>query len=256
VQAGERERLEREMQLAAEIQKGLWPGRLPHAPGCSVAWRLLPARQVGGDLLDIGCDPAGRLRLVIGDVSGKGLPAAVFGESARGMVGMAWQAGLEPGALLGGMNRLFCQKAAGADRQPRINLALAAAVIDGPARCVRLANAGFPYPVHVAASGMPPVFLELPGLPLAVLPDFEYGELVFQGETGDLLVFASDGIAETRDADGVFFGFDRLLATLGRSAGRKPDEVIRDLIADLEEFSGGREQADDRAVLAIRFDPT
>jgi serine phosphatase RsbU (regulator of sigma subunit) len=240
---------EQERTAAEILQRSLLPSHLPEAPGLRAAARYLPAgarNEVGGDWYDLFPLGPGRMGVVMGDVMGRGIPAAsVMGQLRNGLRMLAFQ-DMDPAAALQLLNRML---GAGED-SPLATVAYG--VIDVPGRTLTLANAGH----------MPTLLLRGPdsryldrriGLPLGALPDATYTTTVDRLEPGDALILYTDGLIEQRDR-GLDEGLDALLA-VARSAGlthpADPDAIC-DLL--LESFRRDSDE-DDTAALVLLLDP-
>ena len=168
-----------------------------------------PAREVGGDLYDVLRLPGDRLFVVLGDVSGKGIPAAMFMMLATALLRVAARGGLEASELLARLNEELC-----VDNPTSMFVTLACAVADGAAGTLRYAMAGHPTPVLLTAAGEPRLLSADAGTIVGVLPGLTFPSATVQLEPGDTLVLYSDGVTESFDPQGRAFGEDRLLGAL------------------------------------------
>ena len=222
--------LETEMAAAREVQQIILPEQLEHVPGFSIESAYVPAQQVGGDFFQILPAAEGSLLLVIGDVAGKGLPAAMLVSVLVGAIRGVTEYTSEPAELLANLNQRLVGRVAG-----NFSTALAAHIFsDGS---VVLSNAGHLPPYldgqEVAISG---------ALPLGAKAGTRYETMRFQMPRGSRLTFYSDGIVEAQDAKGELFGFER-----SRQISMEPVAAI---VEAAKQFG----QQDDMTVIAITRD--
>ena len=197
---------EQELAAAQQVQQLLLPGHGQPLPGFSVESVYQPATQVGGDFFQVLCTPTGGLLLVVGDVAGKGLPAAMMVSVIVGAIRTAAEFTSDPAELLAHLNRRLVGRSAGG-----FSTALAARI--GPNGQVEIANAGHLSPYLDGRE------IELPGaLPLGILSPLGYETASFHMPPGSRLVFLSDGVIEARNAKGELFGFARSQALAAQSA--------------------------------------
>jgi sigma-B regulation protein RsbU (phosphoserine phosphatase) len=213
--------------------------------------RLEPARELGGDFYDFLALEPYTLTVAVGDVSGKGVPAALYSAFAGELVRSRTyrrrytKVRTGPGDILESMNRILH------DRQlEEYYCTLCYAQFDFKQRLVTMSNSGLPYPIHSSAEGTGQV--HLPGVPLGSVPGITYDELTIPLHAGDVFVFCSDGIYEAMDAEGCEFTADRLLAVVERTR-TQPAKAIVDAIYDaVYAFCGDAEPNDDRTAVVIK----
>lgn len=246
-QALEKERLERELDLAAEIQRQLLPARLPELPGFELAGWSRPARHVGGDFYDMVPLPLDSLGLVVADVSGKGMPAALLVSTLRSGLRLLLDQ-MEAGpALLERLNR-HIHESSGSNRFITFCLVHA---MPGSGDLTYL-NAGHNPALLIRAATGEADELEPSGLPLGMLPGATYETLSARMERGDLLCMYSDGITECPSPGDEEFGTERL-ADLLRELREEPlDAVVQAIDRATGAFACGRPQADDQTVVLLR----
>ena len=241
-------RLQNDLNTAREIQRQLLPKGAREVPGLDLSAAYAPARELGGDFYDFHPYGEGRLAFALGDVSGKGTAAALYGSLAIGTLReVVSDSSLGPAKLLSALN----QRMFGARLEAKF-IALLFGVYDAPARRLTLANGGEPYPLLVR--GGVTTELQVAGVPLGIFADSEYEEITIDLLPGDIVVCASDGILESEDSDQQEFGADRLHALL---AGITPDEpalIIADrILAATDEYSGAESTPhDDRTLIVLR----
>jgi sigma-B regulation protein RsbU (phosphoserine phosphatase) len=238
-------RLERDLKSAREIQMHLMPSLRPSIPGLEVGVRFQPARELGGDLYDFISYGRERHVLAIGDVSGKGAPAALYGAMAGGI-----------------LRSLAPQKLVATDMLKKLNLALLERKIDGHfitltyavweprTRALRLANAGMPLPILVRQGRSQSIRAE--GVPLGLLEQSDYQDVSLHLERGDLLAMFSDGIIEANDLEQEEFGMRRLENFLRARANEPITEIIDSLFAEVAQFEHGRPRRDDQTLVLAR----
>jgi serine phosphatase RsbU (regulator of sigma subunit)/anti-sigma regulatory factor (Ser/Thr protein kinase) len=242
-QARERERVQRELEVAQLIQQHFLPLTLPQPSGWSVQAHYRPARAVGGDFYDIVERPDGLLAFAVGDVTDKGVPAAMVMAATRSFLRAAGQETGSPGEVLARVNDNLVP-----DMPPRMFVTCLYGILDPAAGTLRFANAGHNLPIvrHESRTSE----LRATGMPLGLLPGLRYDEVEARLEPGDQLVLHSDGIAEAHGPGREMYGMPRLLATVAESdAG---DRLIADILASLERFTGSDwEQEDDITVVSL-----
>ncbi len=237
-------RMEREMKLAQAVQKELLPASAPRMPGLDLAARTVPARELGGDLYDYLPYKSQRLGIALGDVSGKGAGAALYGAMFSGLL-RSQQEIQSPGAVLQALNQALLER-----RIESQFMTLLLGIWHERSRKLVLSNSGLPYPIHCSAAGTHQV--RVAGLPLGMLPAAGYDEATVALQPGDLLVMVSDGITETQNGKGEEYGRTRLERLL-REAQQQPLAVLLDLLfADVAHFGEHRPAADDRTVVVLR----
>ncbi|WP_298405955.1 GAF domain-containing SpoIIE family protein phosphatase, partial [uncultured Chloroflexus sp.] len=241
-----RQRLERELDLASEIQASFLPNCCPFVPGLQIEAFYRAARQVGGDFYDfIELPPATpasapRLGVVIADVTDKGVPAALFMALSRTLLRASAIDGRPPVAVLQRANRLIL-----ADSRAGLFVTCFYAQIDPVTGQITFANGGHNYPLlyrHATGQVIP---LAAQGIVLGIIPDphFAPGDLAF--EPGDVLLFYTDGITEAMNAERELFGDDRLAAVLRATHHQTPAEIVAAVLAAVNAFAGDAPQADD-----------
>jgi serine phosphatase RsbU (regulator of sigma subunit)/anti-sigma regulatory factor (Ser/Thr protein kinase) len=243
-EAKERERIEQELQVAALIQQTLLPKELPSISGWNVDAFYRPARAVGGDFydfIDLGGD---RLGVVIGDVTDKGVPAALVMATCRSMLRSAALNHDSPSAVLADVNDALVPEI-----PPAMFVTCLYAIIDTGVGEVVFANAGHNLPYVRTGEGV--VELRATGMPLGLMQGMGYEERTHRLEDGDLMVLTSDGITEAHNPDGEMYGFSRLLGKVGTSG--KDDDLVDSLVGDLERWTGpDAEQEDDITLVVVR----
>jgi PAS domain S-box-containing protein len=238
-EAQERERIEQELRIARLIQQTLLPKALPELSGYDIAAYYQPAREVGGDFYDFLLLQDGCLGLVMGDATGKGMPAALVMAAARSMLRAVAQSSDSPAEVLKRANEALV-----ADIPPKMFVTCFYAVLDPETGRLRYANAGhdLPYLRH----GGDTEELRARGMPLGLMPGMGYEQKELVLEAGDSVFFYSDGLVEAHDPEGEMFGFPRLRRLIAANSVGSGEELVNFLLEELYSFAGeGWEQEDD-----------
>jgi phosphoserine phosphatase RsbU/P len=243
--ARQERRLERDLALARELQMRLLPQTLPKVAHLELAAKFIPARAIGGDLYDFIPYSLSRLGIVIGDVSGKGAPAAIYAALVSGI--LRSHAPIEPGPseMLRAVNLSLAER-----RIEAQFVSLIYAVWDDEHRTLIVANSGLPRPIHVHA-GKNHV-IDTTGLPLGLFDDANYDEFRFKMKPGDMFVFFSDGILDARNRRGELFGRGRVERLVEENANQSAASVVDILFKAVAEHSGEAEMFDDQTVVVIK----
>ena len=243
----EKERLEREMELAAEIQQQILPKSMPEIPGFDVIGWNRPAQQVGGDYFDFQKVGDGRWGLVVGDVTGKGMPAALLVSTVHSALRVLLDR-MEIGpALIERLNRHIYESSS---TNKFITMLLA--FLDTDSGDLAYVNAGHNPGVLIRRDGEV-AHLSSKGLPLGLLPESAYGSADLRLEPGDLVCIYSDGITECESSeDEQEFGLERLIELLSRAPDRCLKEILQEIDQTMLDWSQGRAQGDDQTVILLR----
>jgi len=247
------ERIEKELRFAQRVQVALLPTEPPKtAEGVDVAGRFEPARELGGDLHDFLVPEADTLVVAVGDVSGKGAPAALYGAFAAEQVRSRT------------LRRRFTPdrfSVAGVLRAMNTNLherhleeyycTLCYAFFDFGRRTVTLSNSGLPYPIRCSADRCGQI--ELPGVPLGSFPGIIYDEVTLDLKPDDLFVFCTDGIFEALNPKGAEFGARRLCQVIAASRRESARVIVDAIFHEVTSFRGTEPQADDMTAVAIKI---
>jgi len=237
VEARERERLEQELRVARIIQETLLPKEVPVVTGWRMAAYWQPARAVGGDFYDFIDLPDGRLGLVIGDVTDKGVPAALVMATTRSVLRAAAERFQSPGQVLERSNNLLC-----VDIPRNMFVTCLYAILDPASGRIHYANAGHNLPFWRRQSGVEE--LRATGMPLGLMPDLNYEENETHLALGESILLYSDGLVEAHNLQREMFSFNRLRELVGIHPGGT--RLIEFLLAELAEFTGEEwEQEDD-----------
>jgi sigma-B regulation protein RsbU (phosphoserine phosphatase) len=246
-------RLEKELHFAQRVQAALLPVGLPkRMKGVDVGARFAPARELGGDFHDFLSPESNLLTVALGDVSGKGVPAALYSVFAAELVrGRTFRRRYlpdrsGPASVLSSVNTILHQR-----QLEEYYCTLCYAIFDLKRRLVTLANSGLPYPIRASAEGVSQI--ELPGVPLGSFQGSTYDELTYALHTGDLFVFCSDGVYEAMNENGDEFGAERLLRIVEQSRELTPRAVVDAIFDAVEIFREGFTPNDDMTAVAVKI---
>jgi len=242
-------RLERDLALARELQFRLLPNAKPHIAHLDVAAKFVPARAIGGDLYDFLAYSLSRFGLVIGDVSGKGAPAAIYAALVSGI--LRSHAPIEPGPaeMLSAVNNSLGER-----RIEAQFVSLIYAVWDGQRRTLRVANSGLPRPLYIHDDKIE--IIEATGLPLGLVDHATWDEFSFRTKPGDMFVFFSDGILDASNKKGEMFGRSGVERVVATCLENSADCVVAKIFEAVEEFAAGVDPFDDQTVVAIKVKGT
>jgi serine phosphatase RsbU (regulator of sigma subunit)/predicted ester cyclase len=245
----ERERVEQELRVARGIQQASLPKEVPELTGWKISPYYRPAREVGGDFYDFLELKDGQLGLVVGDATGKGVPAALVMASARSMLRAVAQASESPGEVLGSINDPLVT-----DIPPNMFVTCFYAILDPKSGTLTYANAGHDLPCLRHGDGDAEE-LRARGMPLGLMAGMGYEEKETILEVGESALFYSDGLVEAHDPKGEMFGFPRLRALITEHA--EEGSIGDFLMEELYSFVGeGWEQEDDITLLTLERSAT
>jgi sigma-B regulation protein RsbU (phosphoserine phosphatase) len=281
----EEQRLERDLEMAREVQLRLLPGTPPQPRRAEIATAFLPARSIGGDMYDfIDYGAPGnalyktsqrkRIAIVLGDVSGKAAPAALYAALVSGILRSLAARHLPPAELLAELNNQLQVR-----KMDSQYVTMLMAVWNDETRTLQIANAGSVQPLYVTntapagsdstgkkaarspgdagcgpADGFTVETVQAEGFPLGLFPDAQYEELTIATKPGDVMVFFSDGIVDAENADGEMFGTDRLTAVLREhpAACHSAQATVDAILAAVGEFQSGTAHFDDETLVVLR----
>jgi len=243
--ARQERRLERDLSLARELQFRLLPQAIPKLQNLELAAKFSPARAIGGDLYDFVSYSLSRTAIVIGDVSGKGAPAAIYAALVSGI--LRSHAPIEPGPaeMLSAVNYSLGER-----RIEGQFVSLIYAVWDDASRTLQVANSGLPRPLYCHDGKIE--VIEATGLPSGLFDDAEYDEFTFHAKPGDMFVFFSDGILDARNKAGDMFGRTRVERILTQCANKSASCVVDSLFKAVTEHAAGEDAFDDETVVAMK----
>jgi serine phosphatase RsbU (regulator of sigma subunit)/anti-sigma regulatory factor (Ser/Thr protein kinase) len=244
-EAKERERIQQELEVAALIQQTLLPKELPSIRGWDIDAFYRPARAVGGDFYDFIELGENRLGVVIGDVTDKGVPAALVMATCRSMLRAVASSSGSPSEVLRAVNEKLVPEI-----PPAMFVTCLYAIFDTKAGEVVFANAGHNLPYVRTAEGV--IELRATGMPLGLMPEMSYDEKTYYLGDGEVMVLTSDGITEAHNPQGEMYGFSRLMGRVGKRA-KGDDMLCSAIVADLEDWTGPEtEQEDDITLVVVR----
>ena len=243
--AVEKTRLEEQMKIGADIQQALLPKSSHSGDGFELACASVPCLAIGGDFFDYLDLPDGGFGFVLGDVSGKGLPAALLTGVVQGVFATEASLGHPPAEALARINATMIRKAV------RGRFAtLFYGVLDRDGR-LTYTNAGHNPPVVIGVSGLRR--LSAGGTIVGILPEATYAQETVTLDPGDVVIVFSDGVTEAVNADWEVFGDDRLIRCVEANADRKPGELLAHVIDEVRAFAGKAVQNDDMTILVLRY---
>jgi phosphoserine phosphatase RsbU/P len=247
--ARQEKRLERDLALARELQFRLLPQTRPKLANLEIAAKFVPARAIGGDLYDFVSYSQSRTALVIGDVSGKGAPAAIYAALVGGI--LRSHAPIEPGPaeMLSAVNYSLGER-----RIEGQFVSLIYAVWNDPERTLQVANSGLPRPIHCRDGKIK--VIEATGLPLGLFEEADYDEFTFQAKPGDVFVFFSDGILDASNRAGELFGRTQVEKIVAECSENSAESIVTSLFKAVAEYASGMEPFDDQTVVAIKVKAT
>jgi sigma-B regulation protein RsbU (phosphoserine phosphatase) len=244
--ARQEERLGRELELAQWIQQNLFPDEPPVGAGWDASAHFLPASELGGDLYDFFELGEGVLGVAVGDVVGKGVPAALFGAFVSGSIRARAMERRAPGDMMTRVNRTLRKRGA-----EGFYCTVAFAVFDFPKGRMVLANSGLPYPlVYRAAEGRVET-IALPGFPMGTFVDATYEERVVPLSPGDVVAFYSDGLTEAH-GESDDYGTERLSTQLAAAAAGTAAEIGERILESVDAFLGDAPRSDDLTLVVVK----
>ena len=237
---------EEELEEARAIQSMMMPAESLRAGEVMISHEFQPIAAVGGDFLDYFVLTDGRPGLYLGDVSGKGLPAALYAALAVGTLRGVHKTGTSPHDVLATLNRRLMIRG-----MPRRHAAIQYAVFDPLTHELHVASAGMPGPFHLSPRSCRN--LEINGIPPGLFVTANYETLTVRLQPGDSVLFCTDGITDAFDRDGEQFGIERLQELCNTQRLTSCRELLGRMFAAVEHFSDGREQHDDMAAALFHF---
>jgi sigma-B regulation protein RsbU (phosphoserine phosphatase) len=245
--------LRHELEFASRIQRSMLPQSAPTPVvegQLELVGRMEPAEEVGGDFYDYFELPEGKLALVIGDVSGKGMPAALYMAMTRTLLRAGALNGTNPADTIRHVNDILCE-------ENRSNMFVTACYgeLDLVSGQFEYCNAGHNLPCVVEADGSTSELPAIGGMVLGVRRDLQFDSATRELNPGDAIVMYTDGVTEAMDANRQLFGEDRLMALLRERAAEPLGDIVTGLYNTIGAFAAGTRQHDDITVLAMRLLP-
>ena len=245
-----RQRIETELNVATQIQADMLPRIFPAFPErreFDIYASMTPAKEVGGDFYDFFLVDEDHLAMVIADVSGKGVPAALFMVIAKTLLKNAVQMGSSPRQALEKVNNQLCE-----NNEAEMFVTVWLGVYEISTGHLTAANAGHEYPAIRRAGGRFELFKEPHGFVLAGMENARYREYELEIGVGDTLFLYTDGVTEATDGANALYGTDRMLAALNRNCQLDPERLLHEVKADLDGFVGAAPQFDDITMLSLQ----
>lgn len=243
-----KQRMEEELNIARDLQTSMLPAACPQIEGFEIAAFSVSAREVGGDFYDfieMGAEKSG---MVIGDVTGKSVSGALVMSASRSVFRMLSEEELSVGESMIRANRRLKK-----DIKSGMFVALLYVVLDGQDKNLNLCSAGQTQPVLLSARTGEASLVETEGdtFPLGILEDAKYEETRLQLETGDRVVFYTDGIVEAMNDKEEMYGFERLLGVVKGSQSGTAESLLKDILESVREFAGDADQHDDLTTIVV-----
>ena len=243
--AREEQRMERDLSMAREIQIRLLPQTVPQLQTAEFAAKFEPALTIGGDMFDFLEYSGARVALALGDVSGKGAPAALYAALVSGLLRSTSSLEPYPAQMLSAINLSLNER-----RIEAQYVSLVYAVWDDEARVMTIANSGIPRPLFCRKGAIDRV--ESTGLPLGLFEEADYDEVTVKAESGDLFVFVSDGIIDATSPTNEQFGRKRLEELVQQNCARTAAGIVEAIFAAVKAHRQTRAAFDDETVLAVK----
>ena len=243
--ARQERRLERDLAMARELQFRLLPQSRPKLDNLEIAAKFSPARAIGGDLYDFLSYSNSRTAIAIGDISGKGAPAAIYAALVSGILRSHAPMEPAPAEMLAAVNYSLAER-----RIEGQFVSLIYAVWDDVNSTLQVSNSGLPRPVYCHKGKTQ--LIEATGLPLGLFDDAEYDEFTFQAEPEDIFVFFSDGILDATNKAGDLFGRTRLEKIIAECSGNSAESMVKSIFKAAADHASGVETFDDETVVAIK----
>ena len=250
----EQERIAQELRMARELQRSALPADFPPFPGRTefdLYASMTPAKEVGGDFYDFFLIDSDHLGLVIADVSGKGIPAALFMMVSKTLIRNQLMNGCDPATAMSRVNLQLAER-----NSAKMFVTVWVAVVELSTGKGVACNAGHENPALRRAGGEFELLVYPHNMFAGALKKARYSNREFELHPGDCVFVYTDGVPEANNTDGQMFGTDRLLSALNRNAAAEPEELIRRVFGEAEQYAAGAEQFDDITMLCFRYNGT
>ena len=247
----EASRIDTELSMATRIQADMLPNifpAFPERPEFDIYASMTPAKEVGGDFYDYFLIDSDHLGIVMADVSGKGVPAALFMMISKILMNNYAMIGGSPAKVLEQVNAQICM-----NNREEMFVTVWFGVLEISTGKVTAANAGHEYPIVKKADGQFELLKDKHGFVIGGMQGIHYKEYEFTLEKGGTLFLYTDGVAEATNAEDELFGTDRMLEALNRSPNAKPEELLNNMKHAVDEFVGSAPQFDDLTMLGLRL---
>ena len=247
----EKERVSTELRTASGIQEAMLPSAFPAFPDRGEFDHyasMTPAKEVGGDFYDFFLIDDMHLAVVIADVSDKGVPAALFMMASKILISYRAQFGGSPSEILSAVNAEICK-----NNKSKMFVTVWLGILDLETGMLTCSNAGHEYPIIRGGDGEFRVYKDRHGLVVGAMAESRYRDYEIQMEPGDTIFVYTDGAPEANNANGEFYGMERLTAALNRCAGMSPQGILEGVKADVDAFTGDASQFDDLTMLCLCY---
>ena len=249
--AAEKQRISTELALANKIQADMLPNIFPAFPErdeFNIYASMTPAKEVGGDFYDFFFIDHDRLAMVIADVSGKGIPAAMFMVMAKGIIETQCMSGKTPAEILADVNKMICAK-----NHEKMFVTVWLGILDLRSGELTAANAGHEYPVIKEPDSDFEVMHDKHGFVIGGFKRMKYEDYIIKMKPGSKLFVYTDGVTEAADADDRLFGVERTVLSLNKAKNASPQTLLETVDADVREFAGDAEQFDDLTMMCVEY---
>ena len=247
----EKKRIETELNLASEIQATMLPNIFPPYPDKTefdIYASMEPAKEVGGDFYDFFLIDDDHLCVIMADVAGKGIPAALFMMATKIVLAHNAKAGKSPGKILTDSNNNIC-----GNNPMEMFVTVWLGILELSTGKLTASNAGHEYPIVKGADGKYEVLKDKHGFVIGGMGGVEYGEYEVMLQPGSGFFLYTDGVPEAMNSENEFFGVDRIVETLNRNPGDSPKEVLKNVHGAVDEFVNEAEQFDDLTMLSLEY---
>jgi sigma-B regulation protein RsbU (phosphoserine phosphatase) len=246
-----RQRLQQEVELAMEIQRSLLPHRVPDLGGYGFAATARAARYVSGDFYDFAGLSSDTCHIIVADIAGKGVPAALLSSAARTLFRAQARHETSPAAILKGVNRALYEDLDHADTF----ITAFAARLDAPYGQLTYANAGHTEIIWWRGAQQESQPLGATGMPLGIDPALPVEEAEIVLRPGDIALFYTDGVTEAANADGELFDLQRLIDLVAEHSHRRSEELLQAVVGAVESFQAGTPLSDDVTLVVLKAHP-
>ena len=249
--AAEKQRISTELALANKIQTDMLPNiffAFFDRDEFNIYASMTPAKEVGGDFYDFFFIDHDRLAMVIADVSGKGIPAAMFMVMAKGIIETQCMSGKTPAEILADVNKMICAK-----NHEKMFVTVWLGILDLRSGELTAANAGHEYPVIKEPDSDFEVMHDKHGFVIGGFKRMKYEDYIIKMKPGSKLFVYTDGVTEATDADDRLFGVERTVLSLNKAKNASPQTLLETVDADVREFAGDAEQFDDLTMMCVEY---
>lgn len=247
ISTAEKEQRRSEMMLARRIQQRFLPHRIQLPPNIELAAELRQSHEVGGDLYDFFIQND-RLYFTVGDVCGKGTPAALYMVTICKLFRYVASSQTSTSEICGILNKLMCE-----DAEDDMYVTMFMGILDIQTGALTYTNAGHPYPLVIHENGECNFMSKYPDVPIGVLKEHVFIENTYTLHKNTSLLFYTDGITDAENPGGAFYNTDNLLKCIEQAGYFSPQQIIQSILADVKKHMGNRQQSDDLTLLLIKY---